>query len=98
MIEVGTLHRFVFQATGGFLTLKNGIALHCLLVVEVLTSIDIPFSFQCYVNQLKASSLPEVVAGIYQLVDPTIEASLFSELSVCEPLYKPIDVDLVLLS
>ena len=97
MIEIGALEWLIFHASSGLLTLKYGVALQSLLVEEIF-SIDISLALQCNIEDLKGCSLPEVIAGVDQLVDPTVEASFLDQLAIAEPLSQTVQVQLVFFS
>lgn len=77
--------------------MKYGVALQSLLVEEIF-SIDISLALHCDIKNLKCSSLPEVIAGVDQLVDPAVEASFFNQLAIAEPLSETVQVQLVFFS
>jgi hypothetical protein len=97
VIEIGTLEGLIFHASSGLLTLKYGVALQSLLVEEIFT-IDISLSLHCNIEDLKSGSLPEVIAGVDQLVDSAVEASFFDQLAIAEPLSQTVQIQLVFFS
>jgi hypothetical protein len=97
VIEIGTLEGLIFHASRGLLTLKYGVALQSLLVEEIF-SIHISLALHCNIEDLKGSSLPEVIAGVDQLVDSAVEASFLNQLATAEPLSKTVQVQFVFFS
>ena len=85
MIRIRVLSGLVFQSSLHLLTTQNGIRLQCFLSKEPL-SINIGVTFGRDVQKLESRSLPKIIAAIDELVDTTVKASFFSDLSLGEPL------------
>lgn len=81
MIEIGSLEWLVFDSAMWILAAKQSVSLKSFLIVKIF-SIDVSLPLHRDVKHFKASTLPEIIARIYQFIDTAIESTFLYKLPV----------------